>query len=193
MSEIIDVRAREILDSRGNPTVEVDVITADGDIGRAAVPSVAATETDAAVIVELESATDTPSGGRLETGLLAVAPNLLGQAGGDGVHLGPRRRETGARRACGLAQARQIGRRRMMDPRGNRIQFRGTGGRDPQRRLFLLDHGLVAGGAAAMVRRTSATSSSAWRDCARCPSAASSFGSMAPMTLALITSRPSKE
>ncbi len=43
MSEIIDVRAREILDSRGNPTVEADVYTADGAIGRAAVPSGAST------------------------------------------------------------------------------------------------------------------------------------------------------
>ncbi len=43
MSEIVDVRAREILDSRGNPTVEADVITADGAIGRAAVPSGAST------------------------------------------------------------------------------------------------------------------------------------------------------
>jgi enolase len=43
MSEIVDVRGREILDSRGNPTVEVDVITADGALGRAAVPSGAST------------------------------------------------------------------------------------------------------------------------------------------------------
>ncbi|MDR2008839.1 MAG: phosphopyruvate hydratase [Alphaproteobacteria bacterium] len=43
MSEIIDVRAREILDSRGNPTVEVDVILEDGSMGRAAVPSGAST------------------------------------------------------------------------------------------------------------------------------------------------------
>jgi len=43
MSEIVDVRAREILDSRGNPTVETDVITAAGAIGRAAVPSGAST------------------------------------------------------------------------------------------------------------------------------------------------------
>ena len=43
MSEIIEVRAREILDSRGNPTVEADVITADGAIGRAVVPSGAST------------------------------------------------------------------------------------------------------------------------------------------------------
>ncbi len=43
MSEIISVVAREILDSRGNPTVEVEVTTAEGNIGRAAVPSGAST------------------------------------------------------------------------------------------------------------------------------------------------------
>lgn len=43
MSEISDIRAREILDSRGNPTVEVEVITKDGFFGRAAVPSGAST------------------------------------------------------------------------------------------------------------------------------------------------------
>ena len=43
MSFITDVRAREILDSRGNPTVEVEVETAEGAIGRAAVPSGAST------------------------------------------------------------------------------------------------------------------------------------------------------
>ncbi|MDF1806093.1 phosphopyruvate hydratase [Hyphomonas sp.] len=43
MSEIIDIHAREILDSRGNPTVEVDVTLEDGSLGRAAVPSGAST------------------------------------------------------------------------------------------------------------------------------------------------------
>lgn len=43
MSEIIAVQAREILDSRGNPTLEVDVVTAAGNLGRAAVPSGAST------------------------------------------------------------------------------------------------------------------------------------------------------
>lgn len=43
MTEIIDVVAREILDSRGNPTVEVDVAVASGAVGRAAVPSGAST------------------------------------------------------------------------------------------------------------------------------------------------------
>ena len=41
--KIIDVKGREILDSRGNPTVEVDVILEDGTLGRAAVPSGAST------------------------------------------------------------------------------------------------------------------------------------------------------
>ncbi|WII73479.1 phosphopyruvate hydratase [Bdellovibrio sp. 22V] len=43
MSEIVSVVSREILDSRGNPTVEVEVTTAEGNIGRAAVPSGAST------------------------------------------------------------------------------------------------------------------------------------------------------
>lgn len=43
MSVIIDIHAREILDSRGNPTVEVDVTLEDGTLGRAAVPSGAST------------------------------------------------------------------------------------------------------------------------------------------------------
>ncbi|MFO7621403.1 MAG: phosphopyruvate hydratase [Bacteroidales bacterium] len=43
MSQIVNVRAREILDSRGNPTIEVDVITASNSFGRAAVPSGAST------------------------------------------------------------------------------------------------------------------------------------------------------
>ncbi len=43
MSSIYDIEAREILDSRGNPTVEVDVYLADGSLGRAAVPSGAST------------------------------------------------------------------------------------------------------------------------------------------------------
>lgn len=49
MSLIEDIVARQIFDSRGNPTVEVDVITEDGFIGRAAVPSGASTGTHEAV------------------------------------------------------------------------------------------------------------------------------------------------
>ncbi|MGA9855999.1 MAG: phosphopyruvate hydratase [Gammaproteobacteria bacterium] len=43
MTKIVDLRAREILDSRGNPTVEVDVILDSGTVGRAAIPSGAST------------------------------------------------------------------------------------------------------------------------------------------------------
>ncbi|CRK74703.1 phosphopyruvate hydratase [Nereida ignava] len=49
MSAIIDIHAREIIDSRGNPTVEVDVILEDGTMGRAAVPSGASTGVHEAV------------------------------------------------------------------------------------------------------------------------------------------------
>src|SRR5215471_17087807 len=49
MTEIVDIVAREILDSRGNPTVEVDVILEDGSMGRAAVPSGASTGAHEAV------------------------------------------------------------------------------------------------------------------------------------------------
>ena len=49
MTAIIDILGREILDSRGNPTVEVDVILEDGSVGRAAVPSGASTGAHEAV------------------------------------------------------------------------------------------------------------------------------------------------
>src|ERR1043165_4493068 len=49
MTAIIDISAREILDSRGNPTVEVDVRLEDGSLGRAAVPSGASTGAHEAV------------------------------------------------------------------------------------------------------------------------------------------------
>jgi enolase len=44
MSIIIKIHARQIFDSRGNPTIEVDVVTEHGILGRAAVPSGASTE-----------------------------------------------------------------------------------------------------------------------------------------------------
>ena len=46
---IVDIRGREIIDSRGNPTVEADVELEDGTLGRAAVPSGASTGTREAV------------------------------------------------------------------------------------------------------------------------------------------------
>ena len=49
MTEIVDIVAREILDSRGNPTIEVDVVLEDGASGRAAVPSGASTGAHEAV------------------------------------------------------------------------------------------------------------------------------------------------
>ena len=49
MGQIVNIHARQILDSRGNPTVEVDVITESGIIGRAAVPSGASTGVHEAV------------------------------------------------------------------------------------------------------------------------------------------------
>ena len=49
MTTIASVYARQILDSRGNPTVEVDVLTDDGALGRAAVPSGASTGSHEAV------------------------------------------------------------------------------------------------------------------------------------------------
>src|SRR3569623_1294914 len=49
MTAIVDIIGREILDSRGNPTVEVDVVVEDGSMGRAAVPSGASTGAHEAV------------------------------------------------------------------------------------------------------------------------------------------------
>jgi enolase len=49
MTRIVDIRGREIIDSRGNPTVEADVVLDDGTVGRAAVPSGASTGTREAV------------------------------------------------------------------------------------------------------------------------------------------------
>ena len=56
MSAIIEIKAREILDSRGNPTVEVDVLLESGAEGRAAVPSGASTGSHEAV--ELRDGSD---------------------------------------------------------------------------------------------------------------------------------------
>jgi len=49
MTQIVNIVARQILDSRGNPTVEVDVMTESGIVGRAAVPSGASTGVHEAV------------------------------------------------------------------------------------------------------------------------------------------------
>lgn len=49
MGQIINIHAREIIDSRGNPTIEVEVLTASGAFGRAAVPSGASTGENEAI------------------------------------------------------------------------------------------------------------------------------------------------
>jgi enolase len=74
MSEIIDVRGREIMDSRGNPTVEADVITADGAIGRAAAPSGASTGSREAL--ELRDGDKGRYGGK---GVLQAVTNIGGE------------------------------------------------------------------------------------------------------------------
>ncbi|MFP4026338.1 MAG: phosphopyruvate hydratase [Candidatus Brocadiia bacterium] len=81
MSEIVGVTAREILDSRGNPTVEVDVELGTGQIGRAAVPSGASTGEHEAV--ELRDGEDDRYGGKgvrhaVENVNKVIAPEIAG-------------------------------------------------------------------------------------------------------------------
>lgn len=71
MSAIEQIRAREILDSRGNPTVEVEVVLETGDWGRAAVPSGASTGEREAL--ELRDGDDTRYGGK---GVLTAVANV---------------------------------------------------------------------------------------------------------------------
>jgi len=86
MTEIIDVRAREILDSRGNPTVEVDVQLACGAMGRAAVPSGASTGTREAL--ELRNKRAKRYGGKgvataVSNVMKEIAPKIHGMAATD--------------------------------------------------------------------------------------------------------------
>ena len=83
MSEILGVHAREILDSRGNPTIEVEVTTINGIVGRAAVPSGASTGENEAL--ELR---DGDKGRYLGKGVLKavanvnekIAPSIIGMS-----------------------------------------------------------------------------------------------------------------
>jgi enolase len=81
MSEIILVHPREILDSRGNPTVEVDVVLDSGAMGRAAVPSGAST--GAREALELRDSDERYGGKGVAKAVAAVAdaigPNLIGR------------------------------------------------------------------------------------------------------------------
>jgi enolase len=72
MTEIVDVKARQILDSRGNPTVEVEVFVACGAVGRAAVPSGASTGKREAL--ELRDKRSKNYGGK---GVTAAVKNVL--------------------------------------------------------------------------------------------------------------------
>src|ERR687897_3732602 len=76
MTAIIDVHARAILDSRGNPTVEVDVTLEDGSLGRAAVPSGASTGAHEAV--ELRDGDKERFGGK---GVLTAVANVTDRIG----------------------------------------------------------------------------------------------------------------
>ncbi len=80
-SEIVDVRGRQIIDSRGNPTVEVDVYLSDGSFGRAAVPSGASTGVHEAV--ELRDGDPKKFGGKGVTKAVRnvntkIAPKIIG-------------------------------------------------------------------------------------------------------------------
>lgn len=86
MTEIIDINAREILDSRGNPTVEVDVTLACGATGRAAVPSGASTGKREAL--ELRDKRAKRYGGKgvrkaVSNVLNVIAPSMLGMDAAD--------------------------------------------------------------------------------------------------------------
>jgi enolase len=78
MTEIIDVKAREILDSRGNPTVEVDIEVACGAVGRAAVPSGASTGTREAL--ELRNTRAKRYGGKGVTTAVSNVETIIGPA-----------------------------------------------------------------------------------------------------------------
>jgi len=90
MTEIIDVKAREIFDSRGNPTVEADVIVLCGASGRAAVPSGASTGTREAL--ELRDKRSKRLGGKgvrtaVKNILEKITPEILGMDSADQVGL----------------------------------------------------------------------------------------------------------
>src|ERR671930_2188566 len=78
MTAIVDIIGREILDSRGNPTVEVDVVLEDGSVGRAAVPSGASTGAHEAV--ELRDGDKGRYGGKGVTTAVSNVTETIGPA-----------------------------------------------------------------------------------------------------------------
>ena len=90
MTEIVDVKARQILDSRGNPTVEVDVYVACGAVGRAAVPSGASTGKREAL--EIRDKRSKAYGGKgvtraVKNVLSVIAPAIMGMDAADQIVL----------------------------------------------------------------------------------------------------------
>jgi enolase len=90
MTEIVDVKARQILDSRGNPTVEVDVYAACGAVGRAAVPSGASTGKREAL--EIRDKRSKSYGGKgvtraVKNVLSVIAPAIMGMDAADQITL----------------------------------------------------------------------------------------------------------
>ncbi|GAC1595511.1 MAG: phosphopyruvate hydratase [Myxococcales bacterium] len=86
MTEIVDIHAREILDSRGNPTLECEVTVASGNVGRAAVPSGASTGEHEAH--ELRDGDKSRYGGKgvrtaVENVRSKIAPRLIGMDAGE--------------------------------------------------------------------------------------------------------------
>jgi enolase len=86
MTEIVDVKAREIMDSRGNPTVEVDIYLACGAMGRAAVPSGASTGKREAL--EMRDKRSKRFGGKgvtkaVKNVVTVIKPGILGMDAGD--------------------------------------------------------------------------------------------------------------
>ena len=117
MTEIVDVRGREILDSRGNPTVEVDVWLSSGAMGRAAVPSGASTGTREAL--ELRDKRLKRYGGKGVTKAIEninriIMPEILGSDAADQVALDhllisldgtPNKSKLGANAMLGISMA----------------------------------------------------------------------------------------
>ena len=116
MTAIVDIHARQILDSRGNPTVEVDVTLEDGSMGRAAVPSGASTGAHEAV--EMRDGDKSRWGGKgVERGgaLRSTARSPTRSSGST-----PRTRPRSTRAMIDARRHRQQGRaRRQCDPRAS--------------------------------------------------------------------------
>ena len=123
MTAIVDIIGREILDSRGNPTVEVDVVLEDGSLGRAAVPSGASTGAHEAV--ELRDGDKKRYLGKgVQKAVAAVNGEIFDAVGGmDAEAAGQDRRDADRARR----HAEQGPARRQRDPR------RVAGGREGRR------------------------------------------------------------